>query len=227
VRHVGAALLGGMLGVAVPVATAQPPGELASAQRVDGIAAVIGASAPGPGALTLYRSDVELRARMALLASGSLPQALAALPAPLLEASLTELVGEALIAVESGRLSLASPSEESLAEARTRLLGPDPRATRELLGALGVSEVELSAWVRRRAVVAGFLQANLEGTLDVSPEALERSFASEPHPFQGERFAAARARFAAWLSEQRMQAAVRRWVESLRERTPHRVLVDY
>lgn len=222
--------LGTVLGtggaLALP-AVAQPPPEHENALRVDGLAAVVGALAPGPGVLTLYRSDVELRARMALLSAGSLAQALGPLPAGLLSASLIELVGEALIAVESSRLSLAPPSEAALADARARLLGARASEARELMTALGVSDGELAAWVRRRAVVAGFLQANLEGTLALSPDALERAFTSEPHPFEGQPFEAVRARFAAWLAEQRMQAAVRRWVESLRERTPHRVLASY
>lgn len=196
-------------------------------RRIDGIAAVIGAAAPGPQTITILRSDVELRARLALLAHSSLDVALGPLPSGVLTASLAELVGEALIAQEASRLNLESPSAEARVEERARLIdsvGPDAR---ELLKRLQVSDRELATWVERRAVVSGFLAANLEGALDVSNMELARLFRSEPHPFQGEPFEEARERFAEWLERDRTQRAVRRWVETLAERTPHRVLARY
>ncbi len=30
-----------------------------------------------------------------------------------------------------------------------------------------------------------------------------------------------------WLAQRRLEQSVAKWVESLRERTPHRVLVEY
>lgn len=200
------------------------------AQRLDGVAAVVGGLAPGPRVLAIYRSDVELRARLALLREGTLRQALSVPPVALLRASLAELVGEALIAVEAARLNLSRPGPEALMEERGRLLGErsgDASSTRELLHALGVGERELTAWVERRATVNSFLQANLEGTLDASSSELERLFESEDHPFRGQPLELARERFAAWLAQQRMQRAVERWVSTLAQRTPHRVLVSY
>jgi hypothetical protein len=233
----GLLLAGGALSSPARADVAVPEG----ARRLDGIAAVVGGLAPGAQVISIYRSDVELRARLALLHQAafvpsraeeprvSTREALAELPDALLRASLAELVGEALIAVEAARLNLERPSARELAEERARLLGArgDPASVRELLAALGVGERELAEWIARRAVVNGFLQANLEGTLEVSNDELARTFASEPHPFQGHPLDEVRERFSAWLTQQRTQQAVERWVESLAQRTPHRVLVPY
>lgn len=200
------------------------------AQRLDGLAAVVGGLTPGPNVISIFRSDVELRARMALLREASLREALGPLSDGLLRASLTALVGEALIAVEAARLNLARPSAALLAEERVRLLGEraaDASQTRELLLALGVGPRELSDWVARRATVNGFLQANLEGMLDASSSELERLFQSEPHPFRGQALDEVREPFANWLAQQRVQGAVAGWVQSLTQRIPHRVLASY
>ena len=201
----------------------------ASVRTLDGVVAVVGGLAPGPQVIAIFRSDVELRARMAILRERSVEVALGPLPENLLRASLSELMGEALIAVEAARLSLAPPSGVALAEERARLLGAGQRggAARGLLRALGVNARELDAWVERRAIVNGFLQANLEGTLDSSSTELARLFEAGDHPFVGQPFEQARARFAEWLAQQRMEHAVLRWVQSLTQRTQHRVLVQY
>lgn len=195
--------------------------------RIDGVAAVVGGAAPGPTTIVIWRSDVALRARLALLRSRSLAVALGPVPSAVLSASLSELLGEGLIALEARRLNLEAPSEEEREAERERLLaaaGPDVRT---LLRTLGVGERELTHWIERRAIVSAFLAANLEGTLDVSDMELERLFRAEPHPYQGEPFAAARDRFARWLERQRTEAAVRRWVDTLAQRTPHRVFARY
>jgi hypothetical protein len=217
-----------LLGWGSGQARAADTGESEGAQRLDGLAALVGGLTPGPQVIAILRSDVALRARLWLAREGSLERALGQLPAALLHASLQELIGEALIAVEAGRLSLTGPSGQALAIERLRLLGPDvDGAPTRTLRVLAVDERELSGWVERRAIVSGFLQANLEGTLDIAPAELERLFGTESHPFQGLSFADARERFAVWLTQQRTQQAVARWVQSLMQRTPHRILAEY
>jgi hypothetical protein len=224
-RSLGLAL--GLLAARAPAHADEsaPP----ASERLDGLVAVVGGLAPGPHVVAIFRSDVELRARLAVLRQRSLAVALNPLPDNILKASLAELLGEALIAVEAARLNLTPPSGAALAEERARLLDPGTQEAtpRALLRVLGVSERELDAWLERRAIVNGFLQANLEGTLEVSSGELERLFASEPHPFREQSFDEARAPFAAWLGQRRMEQAVQRWVLTLRQRTPHRVLVSY
>ena len=66
-----------------------------------------------------------------------------------------------------------------------------------------------------------------EGTLDVSESEMVRAFETEEHPFQGLAYAEERTRFAAWLAQKRLNEAVGRWVSSLKERIPHRLLLRF
>lgn len=204
-------------------------GQAESHTHLDGLAVVVGALAPEPGAIILLQSDVELRARMAMLREGSLADALGTVPTPLLQASLEALVGEALIALEARRLDLDRPDRAALHAERTRFIGTGRAgaAMRELLAALGVSERELASSIERRALVDAFLRANLEGSLDVAPSELERLFASEAHPFRDLPYEQARDAFARWLSTRRLEQAVQSWVVALKQRTAYRVLVRY
>jgi hypothetical protein len=197
-------------------------------QPLDGVAAFVGGTTPGEGVLVILRSDVELRARLSLLAAGASDPAHVPLPEELLKATLDELLGEALIAIEATRLGLSAPATEEVAQARMHILPPaaSELAFRGLLDALGIGAQDLDELARRSAVVGAFLAANLEGMLTPSESELKRAFESEAHPFRGESFASAHDRFAAWLSQKRLHEAVARWVLSLRERTPYRVLLS-
>jgi hypothetical protein len=196
---------------------------------LDGLAALVGGTTPGEGVLVILRSDVELRARLSLLAAGATDVTRAPLAAPLLKATLEELLGEALIAIEAGRLGLAAPTPGELAVARQALVpaSASEQAFRELLASLSVSATELDEIARRRAVVGAFLAANLEGMLTPSESELVRAYQSEEHPFRGEPLSAVRERFSAWLAHKRLREAVGRWVLSLKERMPHRVLATF
>ena len=198
--------------------------------RIDGVAAYVGGGSPGEGVRVILLSDVELRARLSLFNAGAGPEALSDVLTPaLLQATLAELLGEALIAVEALRLGLAAPTLGAIRDQRARLAaaGRGERAFQELIDALEVGPDEIYEIARLRAVVGAFLAANLEGTLEVSESELVRAFETEEHPFQGLPFAAERAHFAAWLQQKLLQEAVGRWVLSLRERIPHRVLVSF
>jgi hypothetical protein len=203
--------------------------EAKGALRVDGLAAVVGGLAPGKGVISIYRSDVELRARLSLLRAGAREVAMGPLPDSLLGASLDELVGEALVASEASRLSLVKPGADQVKGERQRLswsVGGEAEL-QSLVRPLGVSESELMAVAERKAVVSGFLAANLEGTLDVSPLELAKAYNEEEHPFRGEPFEAVRDQLRAWLAQRRMEVAVGRWVDSLKQRVPMRRLANY
>lgn len=199
---------------------------LGEPERVDGVAAFVGGTAPGEGVLLIMRSDVELRARLSLLAAGAADPVHAPLSAELLQATLGELLGETLIVIEASRLSIAMPSPEDVRGQRLRLNDTRPGALGlpQLVSTWGLSEGELAEIARRRAIVGAFLAANLEGTLDVSDSELLRAFETEQHPFDGEPFLEAKARFSFWYAQKRLQDAVARWVISLKDRTPHRVV---
>jgi hypothetical protein len=202
---------------------------VAGALRIDGLVAVVGALAPAPGSISILRTDVELRARVALSGAGAADAATASLPDSLLAATLEELLGEALIAHEAERLSLETPSATALRAERRRFEQKAGGAARlvELSRMLGVQERELETVVRRRALVNAFLEANLEGTLEVTDGELERAYTEGEHPFREQTLDEVREPLRRWLAQQRLERLVERWVKSLRDRTPHRVLVEF
>lgn len=204
--------------------------QLGTPVRVDGVAAYVGGTSPGEGVRVILLSDIELRARIALFNAGSGSAALSDVLTPaLLQATLAELLGESLIAVEASRLGLTAPTAGAVRDQRARLAaaGRGERAFLELMEALEIGAEEVDDIARQRAVVGAFLAANLEGTLDVSETELVRAYETEEHPFQGLPYAEERARFAIWMAQKRLNEAVGRWVLSLKERIPHRVLARF
>ncbi len=191
------------------------------AVRADGIAVVIGGAAPGPGVDTVYRSDVEFRARMRLADQTSLDQALhAAVPNALLSATMNELIGEVLIAREAVRVRLAAPSAADIAREREGLEracgGTDALA--ELARMYGLSRAALDAMALRRALVSAFLASNLEGATQISDAEVERVFQSHDNPFPGQTLDQAREPLRAQLARQALERTVERWVGVLRAR---------
>jgi hypothetical protein len=192
---------------------------------LDGIAAVIGASAPEPSADIVLRSDAELRARMLLAGerpNDALP--LGPLPDALVNASLQEIIGEVLIAREAKRVQVTSPSAAETQRERDRIVraaGGEARVE-ALLSALGASDDELDVVARRRAVVASFLNANLEGVTTVTQAELEQALAARASA-EGELQPGSLEQLRADLTRAALTRAVQRWVVMLRARTPLRI----
>ena len=201
--------------------------QLGQPLRVEGVAGFVGGQAPGTGVQVILRSDVELRARLSLLSGGAASALSAPLSRELLQATLSELLGDGLIAIEATRLGLSAPSAREVQEQRARLALAGETMVTELLDALGVPLEELDTIAEQRARVGAFLAVNLEGTIDVSESELVRAFETEDHPFQGLAYAEERLRFAAWLNQKRLNEAVGRWVLSLKERIPHRIVARF
>jgi hypothetical protein len=211
-----------------PGAHADPP-VVSGGFRVGGIAAVVGSSAPGPGVDVILRSDVDLRARIALSGQTERATGFERLPPALLRATLDQLIGEALIAREAERVRVSSPGEADFARERRRLEEEAGSAARlrELLTRLGAPAEEVEALARRRALVTSFLQANLEGTTVVTDAEVEHAYGEGGHPFTDRALDEAREDLRAWLARRSLDRAVRRWVSVLRARTTVRVLVQY
>jgi hypothetical protein len=197
--------------------------------RVEGIAAVVGARAPGPTATLVLRSDVALYASIVL--SGRVEGSVLGtpLPADLLEATLDQIIGEVLIAREAERVRVAPPNEADLARERERLVaeGGGEQKLRELIRRAGASNEEVEAIVLRRALVTAFLKLNLEGATVITDAEVERAYATPEHPFAGQPLDEAREPLRAWLARERLDRAIRRWVSVLRARIPVTVLVEY
>lgn len=224
-----------LAGVLLVVAGAAPArvGAQDLGVRVDGIAAVIGGPAPSADVEVILRSDVELRARMALAGGDTTELPLGPLPLNLLAATLREIVGEHLIAREARKLQAATAGASERAAEHARLvlaLGGGARV-QALFTALGADPAELDAAAERRALVSAFLRANLEGATVVTDAQVERVLASEhadgevpttPDARELER-RAIRAR----LSREALDRAIERWVSVLGARTTVQIHADY
>jgi len=228
VLRAACALLVGWLLTGHAVARAQLS-TIAGGARVDGVQIVVGGLAPGPSVIMILQSDVELRARLSLLRGAGEDAALGPLPQDLLRATQQELLGEALIASEAARLALATPTRRALERERQRfVMGSGGRTVlMSLLEKLGVTPRELDEIVARRVVVSEFLEANLAGTSELSATELRRAYDSAEHPFADRPFAEVRDALRGYLAQRALEQAVGRWVDGLKQRVPHRVIVAY
>lgn len=197
--------------------------------RLDGLAAVVGGRAPGPGVDVILQSDVELRARIAWARETRGAIDVQELPSSVLAAALQEIIGEQLIAREARRVQAATPSAADIERERVRLLraaGGEPRM-RALLAALGAGQDELDAIARRRALVGAFLSANLEGVTVVTQAEAERAYEEDKAAFAGREREAALQELRGRLSREALDRTIARWVAVLGSRTPVRVYVSY
>ncbi|MGD8861295.1 MAG: hypothetical protein PVI30_14905 [Myxococcales bacterium] len=197
--------------------------------RLDGLAAVIGGDGPGPGVDVVLRSDVELRARIALSGGTTGPLPLGPLPAGLLQATLDELIGEHLIAREAQRVQAVSPSHAEVVREERRLMRAAGGSERmlALLDALSARREEVRETARRRALVAAFLSANLEGATVVTDSEVERAYQATRARHAGEDPQELRRRLRARLAREALAGTIERWVRVLRARVPVRVHARY
>jgi hypothetical protein len=208
---------------------ASPSARAQSALRLDGLAAVVGGRAPGPGVDVILQSDVELRARIAWAGETRGALGMLELPSSVLAAALQEIIGEQLIAREARRVQAATPSAADIERERVRLLraaGGEARM-RALLAALGAGQDELDAIARRRALVGAFLSANLEGVTVVTEAEAERALEQDKAAFAGREREAALLELRGRLSREALDRTIARWVAVLGSRTPVRVYVSY
>ncbi len=224
----GTVVLSLVLHVAWQSAAADAP-VVRGGARADGIAAVVGGAAPGPGVDLVLVSDVDLRARIML--SGRLDRPAAGMPVPpsLMASTLDQIVGELLIAREAERVRVTPPGPAALAAERARLQQEAGGVTTltELLRRTGATRREIGAIARRRALVAAFLQANLEGTTVVTDAEVERVYEAGEHPFVGRPLVEVQRELRALIARQAIDLAVRRWVNVLRARTVVTLLVHF
>jgi len=197
------------------------------AVRLDGLAAVVGGTAPSPGVDAILQSDVELRARITLAGHGADPRRSEPMTDALLRATLLEIIGEHLIAREARRVQAGTPSAADLNQERTRLVRAVGGAERmrALLTALSADDEELDAIARRRALVGAFLAANLEGITVVTDSEVQAALAADPDA--GADTPAVRGEIRARLAREALDHTIARWVTVLRARTPLRVFVAY
>ena len=197
--------------------------------RIDGLAAVVGGSAPSAGVDSVLLSDVELRARIAWSGRHLDEDALGPLPNAALLSGLNESISELLIAREAVRVKAEAPVASEVARERAHLVESAGGAARMqvVLRALGVSADELEAIARRRAAVGAFLSANLQGVASVTDSEVERALATSTAESAGGDRERARGELRARMSREALNIAIERWVSVLRSRTQVRIYVQY
>ncbi len=192
----------------------------------EGVVAVVGGPTPSPSTDVILLSDVELRARLelAVASDGSLRE----IPHDLLAATLEEIIGEILVAREATRLGTPDPSEGDIRREHDRLVASvgGQAVLTALLSREGASPSEIDAIAARRARVAAFFRANLEGSSDISDAQLESVYSSGAHPFGERPLEEVREALRAWLATAAVRRDVRRWLEVLRARTVVRIFFD-
>jgi hypothetical protein len=200
-----------------------------TARRADGVAAIVGGYSGGQGVSIIMRSDVDLLARLRLAAEIGPAAATADVPENLSAAALDTIFGEVLIAREAERVRIRPSGDAEVARELARLESEAGGAATvsALLDAIGASAEELRELAARRAIVAAFLEANLESSSIVTTAEVERVFASGDHPFAGQELGVVEGELRALIARRNIERAVRRWISVLRARTPFRVLARY
>jgi hypothetical protein len=211
----------------LPLSTASAQ-QVERARLVDGVAAVIGGSSAGPDVDVILRSDVELRARILLSGErGRLVEG--AISGYWLAQALEQMVGEALIAREAERVRVATPTEIDQRAERTHLeeLAGGSQMLATVMALMRVSQAELTEMVRRRALVAVFLTANLDRVTVITDAEIERAYEHAKDQLGGRSLDETREMIRVQLAREAMQSTVAQWVASLRARTTVNVVADY
>ena len=194
--------------------------------RAEGLAALVGGSHPGPGVAVVLRSDVELRANLHLWENG---QRGVVPTGKLLQAAMEEIIGELLIAAEAERMQMDEPRPRDVGDEWDRIaakLGGDAQL-QEFLHVQGASEREIQEMAQRRATVAQFMSANLEGEGVVTEAAIDAALIAAGETAPQEVPAEERERIRELLSRQNFQRAVARWISVLKARTVVRICVQF
>jgi hypothetical protein len=212
-------------------ALAQPPtaAQFGEPMLIDGLAAVLGGADPLDTPRAILQSDVELRARLALLARDAQRGMHTPLPHSLLRATLDELIGEQLIAIEAERVQIPAPRAADV-EHELEDIERDAGGTTvisELLSRTDAPRSDLEAMALRRAMVSAFLRANLEGVTVVTEAEIDDRLRAEPERFAGEQAGSVRAAVRALLSREALTRNIGHWVRVLRARTRVRLFAVY
>jgi hypothetical protein len=226
-----ASFVGAVIGATSLGVRAEPPiaSRSSGANRLDGLAAILGGADPLDPTRPILQSDVELRARLSLLGRSSERALFGELPRSLLRATLNELIGEHLIAIEAERVQIAAPTRDDvlreLGELEREAGGH--RTVMRLLAWVDASALELEALAARRALIGAFLRANLEGVSVVTDADVDARLRADAERYAEESTEIARATVRASLAKETLTRHIEHWVRVLRARTRVRIFAVY
>jgi hypothetical protein len=214
-----------------PCLLAQPPtaAQFGESMVIDGLAAVLGGADPLDPPRAILQSDVELRARLLLVSRDPERGLSTPLTHSLLRATLDELIGEQLIAIEAERVQIQAPRANDIAH-ELQMIERDVGGAdvlSQLLARLDAARADLEATALRRALVSAFLRANLEGVTVVTEAEVDDRLRAEPERFAAERPESVRAAVRALLAREALTRNIEHWVRVLRARTRVRVFAVY
>lgn len=200
-----------VLAMDVPVAEAERV-------RVDGIAAIVGGTAPGPGDIVILHSDVDLEVFLARARSGVPLDASAS--ADERESARERLIGRALLVHEAMRLRLDDVDASRLQVEWRRFFERHggARSVEAVASRIGVAADELDPYVRADAIARGFALSGADQGGVVTDLEIEAAWEIGDHPFVGMDLDSVREPLRALLIERRVETESARWIERLRER---------
>ncbi len=216
------------LTIALLVVTMAPPvqAEPATAGRlIDRVVAVIAATDARGHRILITLSDLELEARIGLIARGAAMAADAPLPPDTLGATLEWLIAEHLVLSEAEQLAVAVVEPAELAEALDSFREQLGEAAYErFLQRHEVTEGEILRVLRRRVAVDRYLASRLRLGAVVSDAEVRAAFNTRKAEFGDRDFPEVRDALRAQLELHRREEVVGTLVQDLRSRAQVRVL---
>lgn len=204
--------------LATTLALSAPAVVFAAPARLDGVAAIVGASSLSPGVVVVLWSDVELevfleraRARADLAPAASSSER---------DAARERLIGRALLVNEASRMRMDDVDEGRKSTEWRRLFDQlgGARVVDQVGVRVGVVDGELDRYVELEAIERGFVLASADQGGLVTESELEAAYEEGQHPFVGMPLDSVREALRAWLLDRRVRTETERWVALLRER---------
>jgi hypothetical protein len=190
-------------------------------------------AAPGPlgpvvdevvltaGERFVTRSDLELEARVVLIAGGGLEAAFAPITEEVLESVMDYLVNQMLILAEVERLQVFEVGSEEVSAEIERFVSafPERGVFEAFLAAQDVGAERIGAILRRNLRVQRFLESRVKLTVRVDEDEVVAFFAENAERFPGRSLDEVREVIRGHLFRQRFEDAVARLVADLEQRT--------
>jgi hypothetical protein len=177
----------------------------------------------------LLFSELQLEARVTLIAQGALAAAREELSPSELESALEYAIGQRLAFAEADRLQVFQVDDEEVLKALRELASrfPTPADLQRFLARHEASEEQLGVILRRQIRVARYLDSRVKLAARVSEEELKRFFAEHQDDFSGQGFQQVRESIKSALTRDRYRQLAKKLMDELRSRAEVRVVARF